>query len=116
LTQSEIKIKPPHQARNGLTPFIGNLSARLSLLLVSGPTRRGISIAAQQLVWQISLVRIENLNFLKMWTFGLHFFKDLLISQNRDGQPTVQFYRKHDKNAYLSTGTQKQALLRCVRL
>jgi hypothetical protein len=46
-TQFEIKEKtaPP-----GTVLLIGNRSARPSLLLVLGPTRRRISIAAHQLV------------------------------------------------------------------
>ena len=34
----------------------------------------------------------ENLNFLT----SIFFFKELLLSQNRDGQPTVKFQRLHD--------------------
>jgi hypothetical protein len=56
-TQFEMKRKPPARHRNGLTFLIGNRSARPSLLLVSGPTKRHISIAAHQLVWRVTCVR-----------------------------------------------------------
>jgi hypothetical protein len=44
----------------------------------------------------LEMAGVESLKNLKMWTFDPFFCEELLISQNRDGQPTVKFYRQHD--------------------
>jgi hypothetical protein len=56
-TQFEMKIKPPRQAQKWSYSSHRDRSARPPLLLVSGPTKRHISIAAHQLVWRVTCVR-----------------------------------------------------------
>ncbi|SAM07420.1 hypothetical protein [Absidia glauca] len=52
-----MKIKPPRQAQEWSYSSHRDRSARPSLLLTSGPTKRHISIAAHQLVWRVTCVR-----------------------------------------------------------